>query len=145
MIFKDKRGNLHNIERFESLAFCHSSSAGPRFDPYTAHQKINHLQAPSLQPPLRVGSRTVKIFFSCVSHARPQIQVCGKSLHMFPVKILYVNRLVLKIYLPEIAPLQYAQYINSSLNPYSPASFFTDNSVRLIRASPPTSKDKILR
>ena len=22
--FKDKRGNLHNIELFESLAFCHS-------------------------------------------------------------------------------------------------------------------------
>ena len=24
MIFNDKRGNLRNIERFESLAFCHS-------------------------------------------------------------------------------------------------------------------------
>jgi len=38
MILNDKRGNLRNIERFESLAFCHSSSAGRRFNPYTAHQ-----------------------------------------------------------------------------------------------------------
>ena len=38
MIFNDKRGNLRNIERFELLAFCHSSSAGRRFVPYTAHQ-----------------------------------------------------------------------------------------------------------
>jgi hypothetical protein len=39
MIFNDKRGNLRNIERFEYLAFYHSSSAGCRFAPYTAHQK----------------------------------------------------------------------------------------------------------
>ena len=33
MIFNNKRGNLRNIERFELLPCCHSSSAGLRFDP----------------------------------------------------------------------------------------------------------------
>ena len=65
MIVNDKRGNLRNIERFESLAFWHSSSAGRRFNPYTAHQnQPRTAPPPSSQPPCRhgVGSRTQKMF-----------------------------------------------------------------------------------
>ena len=38
MPFKDKRGNLRNIELFKPLAFCHSESAGRRCAPYLARQ-----------------------------------------------------------------------------------------------------------
>ncbi len=46
MIFNDKRGNLHNIERFESLAFCHSSSAGRRFDAHIQGYASGSLNKP---------------------------------------------------------------------------------------------------
>ena len=46
-MFNDKRGNLRNIKRFETLAFCHFSSAGRRFAPYQAHQITQRLPHPS--------------------------------------------------------------------------------------------------
>ncbi len=41
MIFKDKRGNLHNIERFESLAFWKNKEVGSLFLPHAIADNLD--------------------------------------------------------------------------------------------------------
>jgi hypothetical protein len=102
MICNDKRGNLRNIERFELLLCCHSSSAGRRFNPYQAHQNQPRTSPPpSSQSPCRrsVGSRTQKMFSPSLSCRASNLTGCGKTMLVSLVRLVLLVCLVSLVHL----------------------------------------------